>query len=151
MPVIGDDPAISVEKKMQMSMNWLSSYFEHSGLLTRDPTSLVIVPSTTRVPSTCNMSSAEAADIMQIDPYITFDDLFLRNCQHQENVNYKAGLFGRAVRDRLPRMSHWLLIGDAAPAFCVSLLWSIQDDDEAYGGGNVNYKVLPGMNHFVSC
>ena len=151
MPGVDDSPAISDEKKARLLMNWLSSYFEHSGLLTRDPTGLDVVPSVTRIPSTWNMSLAEATDIMHIDQYITFDNLFLRNCQHQVNVNYKAVLFGRAVRGRLPRMDNWLLIGDASIAPCVSVLWSIQDDDKAYGGGNVGYKVLPGMNHFVSC
>src|ERR1700733_519546 len=87
MPGMGDNPAISDEKKARMFMNWLSSYFDHSGLLIRDLTGLDIVPSITRVPSMWNMSLAKAADIMHIDQYITFDDLFVRNCQHQENVN----------------------------------------------------------------
>lgn len=150
MPGVSDNSTISDEKKTRILMNWISSYFEDSGLLTRDPMGLGTVPSITRVPSMSNMTMAEAEDIMDIDQYLTSDVPFLRSCQHQKHVNYKAVLFDRAVRDRLPRMNNWLFIGDASSSYCISVLWSVQDDDEAYGGGNVNYKVLPGMNHFVS-
>ena len=97
------------------------------------------------------MSFVEAEDIMDLNQYLSSDASFLQNYQHQKYTNYKAILFNRAVRDRLPWVKNWLLIGDASPQFCVSVLWSVQDNDKVYGGGNVNYKVLHGMNHFVSC
>jgi hypothetical protein len=130
---------------------WLTSYFQHSGLPARDLQGLDVVPSMTRAPSLWNISMTEAADIIEMVPCNTFDNPFLMSCHPQTNALYKAAIFDKAYKDKLPHMKSWLLVGDASLAVCISALWSVQDDDKAHGGGNVNYKVLPGMNHFVSC
>lgn len=143
-------PEMSEEAKSRITTGWLTSYFQHSGFTTRDFHGLDAAPSAIRVPSLWNMSLTEATDIIDPGPWNAFEFPVLWNFQSQSNTIYKAVMFDRAVRDELPHMKIWLTIGDASLPFCISALWSIQDDEKIHGG-DINYKVLPGMNHFVSC
>ena len=142
---------ISEETRSRIIIGWITSYFQHSGLSTHDLCGLDAAPSIIRVPSLWNMSSDEATDMIDTRPYNAFDNPFLASCRPQANAVYKAAMFDGIVRDQLPHMKRWLLVGDASLPICISALWSVQDDDRAHGGDNVNYKVLPGQNHFVSC
>lgn len=143
-------PQISQEAKSRILISWLTSYFQHSGFTTRDFHGLDAAPSIMRVPSLWNMSLTEATDIIDPGPCNTFDFPLLYSLQSQANAIYKAVMLDGAARDELPHMKIWLAVGDASVPFCVSVLWYVQDDDKTHGG-NVNYKVLHGKNHFVSC
>jgi pimeloyl-ACP methyl ester carboxylesterase len=149
MIVLG--PNISEEARTGIIVGWITSYFQHSGLSTHELSGLSVVPSIIRVPSLWNMSLSEAADMIDAGSYAAFDHPFLLNFIPQANAVYKAAMFDGVVKDRLPHMKRWLLVGDATLTICISALWSVQEDDKARGGGNANYKVLPGQNHFVSC
>jgi hypothetical protein len=143
-------PAIPQETVMRFTTNWITSYFQHSGFTTRDVSGLDIVPSTMRVPSIWNMSAKESADIIDLGPSPTFDFPLVGGLSHENHESYIAATFGTAVRDQLSHMKIWLLVGDASLSICISAFWSVQDDDNARGGANINYKVLRDSNHFVS-
>ena len=141
---------IPEETRSRIIVGWITSYFQHSDLSSRNLHGLDTAPSIIRVPSLWNMSLDEATDMIDAHPYIAFDNPFLASCRPQANAVYKAAMFDRVVRDQLPHMKRWLLVGDASLPICISAWWSLHDDDNAHGGDNVNYKVLPGQNHFVS-
>ena len=96
------------------------------------------------------MSQDDISNIVEASPYQTFDLPFALNFLPQLHAIYETATFDKTIRARLPRMQIWQITGDATVSFCLAALWSIEDDDKAHGGNNVNYKMLPGMSHFVS-
>lgn len=130
---------------------WITSYFQHGDLSTRDLNNLdYAVPATFRAPSIYNMSQSEIADMIDTVPYTTIDTPMMLGMMPQSNEMYKKALFDKSIRKQLPNMQVWNLIGDATASFGLAALWSMQDDDKAHGGNNVKYKIVPRMNHFVS-
>ena len=95
------------------------------------------------------MSPQDIADIIDEGPHLVVDAPIITNCQPQAAVTYKKGMYSLAARGLLPKMKIWELVGDATLAPSLTTLWFLQDDDAAHGGGFINYKVIPGHNHFV--
>jgi hypothetical protein len=143
-------PALPQETRMRFITSWITSYFQHSGFAACDTSGFDIVPSTICVPSLWNMLAGECANMIDLGPSPTFDFPLLGGLPHQNHESYIAATFDNAVQDQLSYMKVWLLVGNASLPVSISALWSVQDDDKARGGGNVNYKMLHSANHFVS-
>ena len=144
------DESLPMHVRVSKMTRWLTGYFAHGDLSTRDLDVIeYVLHSTSRIPSLWNMSPKDIADIIDEGPHLVVDAPIITNCQPQAAATYKKGMYSPAARGLLPKMKVWELVGDATLAPSLTTLWFLQDDDAAHGGGFINYKVIPGHNHFV--
>lgn len=142
------DESIPLQHRRRMGTIWITSYFDHGDLSTRDPSVLsYIVPSVTRAPSIYSMSPDEFATI--VDETVSELEV-MAFCGKQSNDNYLKACFDKATRAAVPHLTIHALCGTRGPSFSPAAFWDMQNDDNARGGGHLVYKVIPGANHFVS-
>ncbi|KAI0644096.1 hypothetical protein C8Q79DRAFT_913914 [Trametes meyenii] len=145
------DSSIPAALQGPASVQWLTSYFQHGNLSTRDPSILsYIVPDIARPPSVFNMTKAQVAQMTNLGPIAGSDGLLIVNCASLLEASYRKALFDRTVRAALPRMKVSLLVGDVSLAFSLVGLWTVQEDDEAAGGAFVRSRLVHGINHFAA-
>jgi hypothetical protein len=131
-------------------VQWVSSYFQHGDLSTRDPDVLsYVTPSIIRPPSIFNMSQAEYDSIIDIGPNPTLDLHLLGLAPSLEPVFRKA-TFDKALRSLLPNMKTSFVTGDLSTSFALYALFIFQNENDAAGGDFIKFEVVPGVNHFVS-
>ena len=145
------DTFIPEGSRLRAMVIWLTSYFQHGDLSTRD-TNIIeyVVPATSRQPSIYNMSQKDMTEIIEEAPYSAFDTPMALNCMPQTHAVYERANFDKSIKALLPHLKIWVLTGGATLSFPIAALWTIQDDEKAHGCNDINYKMLPHMNHFVS-
>ncbi|KAI0316475.1 Alpha/Beta hydrolase protein [Amylostereum chailletii] len=126
---------------------WVTAYFDHGNLSTRDPNVLqYILPSFTRMPSIWN-------DSARIDTTLetgtnAFIDLEMLNATPQLHADYVGSVFNDTVSAILPNLKRWFIYGTRTASFGIYAGWVVQDNNTELGG-NVQFKVIPGVNHFI--
>ncbi|OSD07661.1 hypothetical protein PYCCODRAFT_1401603 [Trametes coccinea BRFM310] len=144
------DDSISVDIQGPATVQWLTSYFQHGNISTRDPSVLsLILPSIARPPSIFNMTQSQVDGMTNIAPSLGSDEFLIVNGAPQLLDSYRSALFNASIRNALPRMKASLIAGDMSLQFGITGLWNVQEDDEAAGGGFVNFTVVHGFNHFA--
>ncbi|TBU38724.1 Alpha/Beta hydrolase protein [Dichomitus squalens] len=144
------DTSIPAQCRQTGFVQWITSYFEHGDLSTRDPNVLeYVLPTVKRVPSVFTMGQDELDEMTNIDAANGGDTLIVVSFSPQLRACYKDALYNKDIRAALPRMKVLVFSGDATANFGIVALWSIEDDDAAAGGGWVETKIVPGINHFV--
>ncbi|KAH9918268.1 Alpha/Beta hydrolase protein [Fomitopsis serialis] len=140
------DPSIPEKLQLSMFVQWGTSYFDHGDLATRDPNVLsYIVPSVSRRPSIYAMSDEDRQDFMED----VSESKIMVSVTSQSLAMFRKACFDPDVRARLPELKIWTLAGDATVSFAIASFWTIQDEDKERGSGFVNYKMIPGANHYV--
>ncbi|KAL6308738.1 Alpha/Beta hydrolase protein [Sparassis latifolia] len=141
------DPTIPEKDKNQLHTLWVSAYFTHGDLAARDPALLShCAPSLHRRPSIFGFSADDKVKIVEA----TFmEGPLLYHALPQQRDVYRKACFDRAVRARLPHMKVWAMVGDSSGSFAIGAWWSMQDDDKDNGGGLIQFKVTPGVNHMI--
>ncbi|KAH9933383.1 uncharacterized protein B0H18DRAFT_983406 [Fomitopsis serialis] len=138
-------PSVPEQKRDQLYLQWFTAYFDHGDLSTRDKSVIeYIVPSSSRAPTIYNMSADERAAM--IEPVKELP--LLRGMFASSLPAFRKACFDRDVRSLLPEMKIWHLGCDAAPSFGISAYFDILADHEANGGGLINFRMIPGGNHF---
>ncbi|GJE99279.1 alpha/beta hydrolase [Phanerochaete sordida] len=144
------DESIPLHLRVPFFANWITSYFAHGDFSTRDPDVVeYIVPSPTRVPSIYHMNDAQREAIVCGESTWTSEVPFMVFCEPQFYATYQRAAFDEAVRDRFPNMKVWALVGDCGASFAFTALFKMQEEDEACGGGNINFRIIKGGNHFM--
>lgn len=127
---------------------WCTSYFDHADLSERNLDKLSwVLASSSRVPSFYN---GMPAAIQHHGEDAATDLLFLLGCYKQLLPAYRRAFFDPKV---FPAMKRSVLCGDKTSAFALAALWAVQDDEKdqkVEGAKAIDYKILPGANHFVS-
>ncbi|KAI0700662.1 hypothetical protein C8T65DRAFT_657414 [Cerioporus squamosus] len=146
-PVI--DTTLPADQRTAAFVLWVTSYFTHGDLSTRDPSVLSYwIPARTRVPSIYNMSPAEHARAVYTPPGDKSDMLFMFFSEPAIQQTYRKACFDPAVRALFPGMKICVLSGDATSPHGLPAFWSMQDDDAKHGGGFIEFGWVPGANHF---
>ncbi|KAI0064173.1 hypothetical protein BV25DRAFT_1801051 [Artomyces pyxidatus] len=141
------DESIPKHLRPAMWTPWVSAYFKHGDLSTRNWGAIsYIVPSITRAPSVYNMSLDEIAEGVEE----TVDELlhFYYGVQ-QEHAIYRKACFDRTLRALVPRMKVTHLCGDETCSPTIAAFFNVQEDAEVEGGGLVNFHLISGANHFM--
>lgn len=137
--------------QLGFAIQWLTAYFKHGHLSKRRLDDLsFILPATTRPPSIYNMTADQVAQIVYEPPISGFDGLSMASLSTQTLDNFRNACFGGNAVRLMPSMKTWIIIGDATLAPMIAAFWAVQDEDKASGGGSIHYKVMKGVNHFVS-
>ncbi|KAI0317447.1 kinase-like domain-containing protein [Amylostereum chailletii] len=107
------DPSIPDNMKAPMISSWLTSYFDHGDLSTRNRDDLsYIVPSTLRVPTIYHMSSNEIASIVDHDGGALDGRILRAASPHALNLYHRA-CFDAEARAMVPNMRIRLSGGNA--------------------------------------
>ncbi|THH21249.1 hypothetical protein EW146_g258 [Bondarzewia mesenterica] len=143
------DTSIPSDVRVPAFAQWVTAYFQHGNLSTRDPNVLsYVLPATFRTPSIFNMSQSQFQSIVDtgVNPVI---DSQLIALAPQLLESYEGANYNTTIRSLLPKMKNWFVTGDVSAAFGPYALWLVQNDNDAAGGGLVNFKVIHGVNHFM--
>ncbi|TFK51613.1 hypothetical protein OE88DRAFT_1628739 [Heliocybe sulcata] len=141
------DTTIPVELQTPFYTRWITSYFDHRDITSRDPSTLShILPSARRAPTIYSMSSEDIAEMVDEGPQ---EMPVMFTTMAQANGIYTKACFDTEIRRMLPKMKVSLLCGDATCSYSITGMWSIEDDDKKNGGGFVHVKSIPGANHFM--
>ncbi|KZT64253.1 hypothetical protein DAEQUDRAFT_718308 [Daedalea quercina L-15889] len=127
----------------------LTAYYDHGDLSTRDKSVIeYITPSFSRAPTIFNMSAEERATMMETTLATDLPVLF-GMVPSSQRAFHKA-CFDSRITALLPHMKVWHLGCDAAASYGIAAYFDILADDEAHGGGLINFRNIQGANHFVS-
>ncbi|KAK0185459.1 Alpha/Beta hydrolase protein [Armillaria mellea] len=141
------DPSVPEELRIAAFGQWCTSYFDHADLSERNLGKLSwVLASSSRVPSFYN---GMPASIQHHGEDAATDLPFLVGCYKQLLPTYRKAFFDPKV---FPTMKRSVLCGDKTCAFALAALWAMQDDEKeqkAEGSKAIDYKILPGVNHFM--
>ncbi|KAF8903889.1 hypothetical protein CPB84DRAFT_1773626 [Gymnopilus junonius] len=131
-----------------MFARWISGYFDHGDLSTRNPNILEWVLTSTSRPGTIyRMSKAEQDEILQFNG-ASVDIPCMQGLSAQLNAAYRKVLFTPEAMDLFSNMTVTYLTGEKGPAAQISQSWIIQDELPKQGV-KTGVKMAPGINHFV--
>ncbi|KAK0477400.1 Alpha/Beta hydrolase protein [Armillaria novae-zelandiae] len=140
-------PSVPEDLRVAAFGQWCTSYFDHADLSERNLDKLSwVLASSSRVPSFYN---GMPVAIQHHGKDTATDMQFLMGCYKQLLPSYRKAFFDPNV---FPTMKRSVLCGDKTCAFALAALWAMQDDEKeqkAEGANAINYKILPGANHFI--
>ncbi|TEB32932.1 hypothetical protein FA13DRAFT_1731453, partial [Coprinellus micaceus] len=136
------DPQIPEGERARFLVAWLTSYFDHPGLSSRNIDDLTYaLPSTRRVPSIYTMHD-HYDELVCLPPILVgeedkslpgSDTLLIGLLGAQLKTNYEKVEFGEDVKALLPNVT-MRYFGTHSALFCVAAFWKVQDDVKKRGG-----------------
>ncbi|KAK7060435.1 hypothetical protein VNI00_001200 [Paramarasmius palmivorus] len=143
------DTSIPENTRLPVFKSWITSFFNHGDLSTRNVDVLeYVVPSTIQTPVIFDMTQSEQDSFIDPSNEDTFETPFVLNSLPQLNAVYKKAYFDKANKERFPRLKTTFITGDHTASFSIAALWVTEDDNKA-NGGDANFVVVPGGNHFL--
>ncbi|KAK0224192.1 hypothetical protein IW262DRAFT_879465 [Armillaria fumosa] len=133
---------------------WCTGYFDHGNITlssAHDLDSLSwILTAPEYVPTFYKIPVEELERIARYGSDAATDLPFLFFFADQLNAVYRKAFNDEGISAILPLLKRSFLCGDKTGAFGVSGLWAVQDDQVENGTGTtVDYKLVPGGNHFM--
>lgn len=126
---------------------WVTAYFDHGDLSTRDPSQLAcIVPSQTRVPTVYNIPPQQWNDIVRQGEDAATDLAILGTFQGQLLRTYRKAFFD-SDGGIFPGVRRSVVVGERSGAFAFFGMWALLDDVK--GDGGIEVRMVEGINHFV--
>lgn len=145
------DTSIPEDIRLPMFTQWITSYFHHGDLSTRNTSVLsYVLPATFHAPSIFNMTSSQMSSIVEEWQNNAIDSPFQTNFKRQNAASYVRACYDPATKVLWPNMKIWEVVGDATCSFPLTGLFSLQNDNDARGGGFINFNIIRNANHFVS-
>jgi len=131
-------------------VKWVSSYFTHGDLSTRDPDILNYRnPSSSREPSVSNMSPEEFNSMVDFAPGERSDSFLSSSFYDDFAQQTQKALFDPTTRALWPNLDVWHVHGDAPSWNPIYAAWEIERQAKAFGEQTVKFSVIKGANHFV--
>ncbi|KAJ3755385.1 hypothetical protein EV360DRAFT_72908 [Lentinula raphanica] len=149
VPLDISDPTIPAAHQYTAFAQWVSAYFDHGNLSSKDPNVISwVVPSSFTPFTVFNMSRSQYDSIVDTtdNPALDADQLALTSALE---ANYRASNFNSTLRSILPHMENWFITGTRSASFGPYCIWVVEDDNAAAGGGFVNFKTIDGVNHLM--
>lgn len=144
------DPEITLNNELPLFAEFVSGYFQHGNLSTRNADVLNFQAHgfSLRPPSVYSIAAAGRASIIELTDSVKLD-IPLQFFLSQALASYET-LYDKNVLSTLPNMKTFLFCGEHSPAFAIHTAWEVQNDDLAHGGGFIKVKILNGLlNHLV--
>ncbi|TFK82032.1 hypothetical protein K466DRAFT_315818 [Polyporus arcularius HHB13444] len=146
-PVI--DTTLPEDQRSAAFVVWVTSYFKHGDLSTRDTDVISYwIPARSRAPSIFNFTDDEYARAVYMPPGDKSEMLFMFFSEPAIQQTYNKACFDRSIRALFPGMKIWVLSGDVTSPHGIPAFWSMEDDDAKHGGGFIEFRWVPGANHF---
>ncbi|KAK7046737.1 Alpha/Beta hydrolase protein [Favolaschia claudopus] len=139
------DKSMPAEKHTPMFTNWITSYFDHGDLATKDLKVLNYhLPSPYRRPSVYSMTREEFDAIVDMGPE-EFAPLFMSQAQAAANLN--KACFSETIKSLVPALKTTFIAGERSASYAIAAMWSLESENEARGG-ELKTVLIPGANHF---
>ncbi|KAF5318329.1 hypothetical protein D9758_018292 [Tetrapyrgos nigripes] len=143
------NPTIPEELRLPFFAQWVTGYFNHGDLSTRDPNVVShVVPATSPIPSIYNMTQEEIARATN-DPIGALDVAQLVFLAPHLAGAFRKAFFDKKIKQILPYMKISAFCGEQTGGYGPSTLWDIEDEDKEHGGGHVKTRLVPKANHFI--
>ncbi|KAK2467226.1 hypothetical protein APHAL10511_000775 [Amanita phalloides] len=142
------DTHIPETDRYAMFAHWISCYFQHGDITTKDPKVLSrTVPASVRPSSLCNMSMDEQKETICTGAEPAYELPYMINFLEQFGDTYHKSFFGDGTRALFPNFRASFIVGEFSPAFGISTYWKVEKDAKE-AGKPVNLKIIPNGNHF---
>ncbi|KIL65767.1 hypothetical protein M378DRAFT_161777 [Amanita muscaria Koide BX008] len=129
---------------------WVTAYFDHGDLSTRDPDVLsYILPSTSRPGTIYNMTKPEQEEVIRLGYDSAWEISYFTRFDEQRLAVYYKAVFDDTTAQLFPGIKISHLAGGKGPSFAIAGFWDMQKDAEERGKTSIVFKLVPGMNHFV--
>ncbi|KAG5651399.1 hypothetical protein H0H81_008781 [Sphagnurus paluster] len=144
------NPSIPESLRLPSFAQWSTAYFDHGDLTKRDLDSLSwVVVSTLSPPTIYNIPETQLKEMQRYGPEAIGDRDFLFSFAKQFKASYRKAFYDPEILEAFPKMKLTYITGDKTCAFGLAGLWALQDDEKEAGGKKpVDYRVIPGVNHF---
>jgi len=143
------DDQIPPEDRLEKFGYWVSSYFQHGDLSTRNLDVLSWVePSTIHPATLSNMTADEKKEIICIDKEPAYEVPYMVGSKEQFADAYRKAFFGESVRTLFPGFKASFMAGELSPAFAISSYWMLENDIKETGK-SFNLRFIPDSNHFI--
>ncbi|KAG5651396.1 hypothetical protein H0H81_008778 [Sphagnurus paluster] len=144
------DTSIPEALRLPAFGQWCTAYFDHGDLTKRDLNSLSwVLGSKRRVPTIYNIPEAQLKEMECYGPEAISDLPFLFHFAKQLEASYRKAFYDPEILEAFPKMKLTYITGDKTGAFGIAGLWALQDDEKEAGGKRpVDYRIIPGINHF---
>lgn len=138
------------EKNLPMFIQWVTGYFKHGDLSTRDLNAIsYVVPSTHRVPTIFNIPETDRKEIIFDDAKVFVEYKIMLGLPAQLHKAYRKALFSPDIRKLFPSLKIGYLAGTETASFGIDNFWKVQHDAEEAGTDSILFKLQPNINHFV--
>ncbi|KAF8629752.1 hypothetical protein AX15_003292 [Amanita polypyramis BW_CC] len=142
------DTFIKPEDRHLVFGHFVSSYYDHGDITSKDPKTISwVVTSTTRPATLYNMSKDEQTEIICYGQESAFDLPWMAHFGEQLSFAYRKAFFDDATRKLFPHIKLTYFTGDRSPGFAINTYWTIEKDVKD-AGKSVNLRFVPGANHF---
>jgi hypothetical protein len=144
------DTTIPEELRIPAFTQWVTAYFNHGDLSSRNPDVCShVVPATSPRPTIYNLTEEQIARTTN-NPATGLDlPQMLFFAPHLAGTFRKA-CFDKQIKQILPHMKISDFCCEQTGGYAQPGLWLIEDEDKEHGGGYVKTKFVPKANHFVS-
>ncbi|KAG6860866.1 hypothetical protein C0995_006546 [Termitomyces sp. Mi166 len=143
------DSSLSPEQKAVAFSKWISSYYQHGDLSSRDISELRLSLcgyDLLRQPTTQTMTPAELGSSASFTANTKYDTLLIvPDFFPVLKTQTDALLFDSQVREAWGKPNFWCLYGEASVWTCIYGSWYLER-----GWNPISFKSLRGANHFVS-
>ncbi|KAJ7618527.1 hypothetical protein FB45DRAFT_931848 [Roridomyces roridus] len=144
------DPKIAPEDRGSAFVKWVSSYFVHGDLSTRNLNNLTYDNiDTLRPPTISTLKPDDLHSMVDFAPGERYDNII--GLDPFQDVVYKQtikALFDSKVRQVWGRAAFWSVYGDAEPWNIIYGGWFLEDQAKA-AGLEIHSKIIQGCNHFL--
>ena len=145
------DHNIPEEARGPAFARWVSSYYKHGDLGSRDFSQLnqregdtSKKPTTDTIPLEELLTIADFAPAAKCEAFIVDSHQFLSAFMNQTT----KALFDPQIRDNWGEHSVWFVYCEASFWHAVYAPWNVEKEDK---NSEINFKSIPGANHFVRC
>ncbi|KAF8523962.1 hypothetical protein BU17DRAFT_43319, partial [Hysterangium stoloniferum] len=136
----------------QVFGSWVSSYFAHKDLASRDADNLVDkLPDPSKKSTVSGMTEQELSSVVDFTPAQRSENAFMTTMQPALFRQTCKALFDRSTDTAWPNLKVWVLYGDCSPWPILFAAWEIEKMDMLRNKKRtMEHRVLNGANHFVS-
>ncbi|KAF5318324.1 hypothetical protein D9758_018286 [Tetrapyrgos nigripes] len=143
------NPTIPEELQFPSFTQWVTGYFNHGDLSTRDPNVVShVVPATSPIPSIYNMSEEEIARASN-NPIGALDAAQMVFLAPHLLGAFRKACFDERIKQILPYMKISAFCCEHTGGYGPATLWDIEDEDKEHEGGHVKTRFIPQANHFT--
>ncbi|KAJ6579593.1 hypothetical protein DFH09DRAFT_913087 [Mycena vulgaris] len=145
------DTTIPAELRLAAFAQWVTAYFDHANISTRDPDALSwVLTSPTRTPTLYGIPADHLNAMMRLGDEASTDLPFVFLFANQLLTSYRKAFYDPPTGALFPNMKRSVLCGTKTGALGLAGLWAVEDDQATNGpAAHVTYKLLEGGNHFT--
>ncbi|KAJ7062776.1 Alpha/Beta hydrolase protein [Mycena amicta] len=140
--------------------HWVSAFFEHGDLSTRDLSQLVYPaptnPAPDKTPTLSRLTPTQLASMVSFDPGSRYDDLVSFPPYHELlHAQAQRALWDNGLRTAWARMhtnaggGMWVVYGTAEVWNVIHAGWVLEDQSREHPDLAMRFQVLEGVNHFI--